>query len=112
MNGKGKAPMVDENGIPITIEAVLNEEGGPSNAEAEPDQRGNKQKQDTPKTLAEKLKSRKNTKVMKKPCETIDLSDELQEAKWEEETVLPEDTSQLPEFNIIEKFCLSLAYGE
>ncbi|KAL2632107.1 hypothetical protein R1flu_016793 [Riccia fluitans] len=106
--------MVDKDGILVTVEAVPNEEGGPSNigAEAKPNQRGTKWKQDTPKTPAEKPKSKRKQNATKTPCETIDLRDGSQEAKQEEETVLPEDTSQLPETDIIEQLQLSLAYGE
>ncbi|KAL2613033.1 hypothetical protein R1flu_024725 [Riccia fluitans] len=86
--------MIPEAGIPVIVEAVLNEEGGPSaaTAEAELDQRGTKRKQDTPKTPADKPKARRKQKTMKKPSETIELSDKSQEAKQEEETVLPKDT--------------------
>ncbi|KAL2621323.1 hypothetical protein R1flu_001528 [Riccia fluitans] len=42
----------------------------------------------------------------------IDLSDESQEAKKEEETVLSKDTLQLTKSDLIEKFRLSLTYGK
>ncbi|KAL2653235.1 hypothetical protein R1flu_021363 [Riccia fluitans] len=40
----------------------------------------------------------------------IDLSDESQEAKQEEETILAEDTSQAPKGDTIEKFRLSMKF--
>ncbi|KAL2613072.1 hypothetical protein R1flu_024764 [Riccia fluitans] len=96
--------MVDKDGIPVIVETILNEEAGPSTAKAEPDQRGTKRKQDTLKTPTDKPKSRRKVKTTKKPCETIELSDESCEVKQEEETILPKDSSQLPESDIIEKF--------
>ncbi|KAL2623771.1 hypothetical protein R1flu_008016 [Riccia fluitans] len=60
----------------------------------------------------DKPKARKKLKKMKTPHATTELSDEPQEAKQEEETILREDTSLLPESQFIEQFCLSLAYGE
>ncbi|KAL2633955.1 hypothetical protein R1flu_005434 [Riccia fluitans] len=110
---KEKAPLVDElEGVPVTF-PIPNKEGpSAAKAEAKPDQRGTKWKQDTQKTPGDRPKLRRKTKVTKKPCETIELSNESQEAKQEEETALPEDSLQLLESHIIEQFCLSLAYGE
>ncbi|KAL2624371.1 hypothetical protein R1flu_008616 [Riccia fluitans] len=84
--------MVDKDGILVTIEAILNEEGGLFNAEAEADRRGTKRRQDSPKTPVDKPKLRRKTKVTKKPHETIYLSDESQEVKQEEKTILPKDS--------------------
>ncbi|KAL2652540.1 hypothetical protein R1flu_020668 [Riccia fluitans] len=106
---KVKAPMVDEDEIPVIV-PILNEEV--PNAKEETVQRGNKQRQDSPKIPADKPKSRKKTKVTKKPHKMIDLSNESQEVKQEKQTILPEDILQLLESDIIEKFCLSLVYGE
>ncbi|KAL2623788.1 hypothetical protein R1flu_008033 [Riccia fluitans] len=50
--------------------------------------------------------------MTKIPHETIDLSDESQEAKKEEEIILAEDTLQAPEVDAIEKFQLSMIYDE
>ncbi|KAL2642963.1 hypothetical protein R1flu_010550 [Riccia fluitans] len=45
--------------------------------------------------------------------DTIDLSDdEPQEVKKEEETVLAEGTSQVPEADVIENFKKSMVYGK
>ncbi|KAL2632354.1 hypothetical protein R1flu_017040 [Riccia fluitans] len=75
--------MTAKAGILVTIEAVLNEKGGPSAAaaKAEPERRGGKWKQDTPMNPANKPKARRKQKTTKKPCETIELSDGSQEAK-------------------------------
>ncbi|KAL2612113.1 hypothetical protein R1flu_023805 [Riccia fluitans] len=51
--------------------------------------------------------------MTKKPFDIVDLSDdELQEAKREEETILAEDTLQVPKADVIEKFMMSMAYGK
>ncbi|KAL2635352.1 hypothetical protein R1flu_006831 [Riccia fluitans] len=109
---KEKTPIEAKGGVPVIIEAIPNEGGGPSaEAKAEANQRGTKRKQDTLKTPADKPKERRKLKKTKTLHATIELSDESQEAKQEEETILPEDTLQLLESQIIEQFCLSLAYG-
>ncbi|KAL2649983.1 hypothetical protein R1flu_018111 [Riccia fluitans] len=105
--------VVNKAEVPIIVE-VPNKEGGPSAvaAKVEPDRRGTKQKQDTPKTPTEKPKSRRKQKTTKKPIDPMELSDVLIEAKQEEQTVLLEDSSHLPESHIIKQFGMSLAYGE
>ncbi|KAL2630967.1 hypothetical protein R1flu_015653 [Riccia fluitans] len=47
---------------------------------------------------------------MKKPHKLINLSDESQEAKQEEETILAKDTLQALEADTIEKFHLSMEF--
>ncbi|KAL2624415.1 hypothetical protein R1flu_008660 [Riccia fluitans] len=63
-----------------------------------------------------KPRVRKMTKMTKKPYDMIDLSDDKpEEAKREEETILAEDSLQVPEVDVIEKFSLfrlSMVYGE
>ncbi|KAL2624486.1 hypothetical protein R1flu_008731 [Riccia fluitans] len=77
--------MVNEAEVPVPVEAVPNEEGGPSAAaaKAEPDRRGTKQNQGMPKISAEKPKVRRKQKTTKKPIEPIELSGGSQEAKEE-----------------------------
>ncbi|KAL2649557.1 hypothetical protein R1flu_017685 [Riccia fluitans] len=102
---KGKVPEVEEE-VLATTELVLDE--ADPNAEVESERR-----QSLPKTLTDKPRARKKTKMTKKLYNTIKLSDEeLQEAKREEETILAEDTSQVPEVDMIEKFRMSMVYGE
>ncbi|KAL2624147.1 hypothetical protein R1flu_008392 [Riccia fluitans] len=110
---KEKEPMVNKAKVPVTTEADQNE-GGPSVAvaEVEPDHRGMKRKQDTPKTPGEKPKARRKQKTTKIPIDPIEVSDGSVEVKQEAQIVLSEDSSQLPESQIIDQFGLSLAYGD
>ncbi|KAL2650471.1 hypothetical protein R1flu_018599 [Riccia fluitans] len=106
---KKKAPEVEEE-VPTTAAPAPNKEE--PNTNIEPDQRRSKQKLSSPRALMDKLKVRKKTMKMKKPFDTIDLSDdEPQKVKREEEMVLAEDTSPILEADKIEKFRLSMVYG-
>ncbi|KAL2649960.1 hypothetical protein R1flu_018088 [Riccia fluitans] len=110
VKSKEKVPEEEEE---VPANAEPNPDEDELNAEAEPEQRRSKQRQSLPKTSTDKPRARKKTKMTMKPYDMIDLSnDEPQEAKREEETILAEDTSQVPEADVIEKFRMSMVHGE
>ncbi|KAL2614246.1 hypothetical protein R1flu_025938 [Riccia fluitans] len=108
--GEGKGPEVEEE-VPANAKPVPNEDD--PNVELKSERRRSKRRQSSPKIPTDKPRARKKMKMTKKPYDTIDLSDdEPQEAKREEETILAEVTSHVPKADVIEKFRMSMVYGE
>ncbi|KAL2633947.1 hypothetical protein R1flu_005426 [Riccia fluitans] len=100
-----KAP--DNEDEPATVEPVPYKDD--PNTKVEPKLQRSKRRRSSPLTSTDKPKARKKSKMTKKG--PVELSDESQEAKREEETVLAEDTSQAPKTDDIENVKRSMVFG-